>query len=747
MKRCSLCFLLFVLLSMTVFSQNNETLNFYKYGEIIKSINTDRISTIDFVKVPVFNIDFYDEAFELNSGEGRSSSLYVYSDCPWSAYVDVPWAHVITMNDSLRNYYGYRQFDNVVTVYASRNDGLEDRTGSLTIRDYSGKEHVFPIIQHDYTLMFSPYFSYPLTDNNQMIHYDDTTLSISFYPNYDWKILFCPDWLTPIDQTTLDKDEWNNYGNQNVLFQVTPNESPSSRTGYVIIEGHGQTIVDKITQGGLNSALSDLFESMTAGYFVFGSQEDETDMGYPGLMIAATEMLGDLYPLGDNAGYDWFRNYNTGENNGADLKRTFVPWATLYGYINSANKIINLILQADDNADAYTILGQAYAYRALCYYQLMTLYEAVENVYTDCSMVSGLTVPIITKESSDNKNIPRAHHEELMKFILSDLDSAEDYLRNYHRKDKYTPDTSVIYGLKARTYLWDKQYDKAAEYARKAIESSGCTPMTKEQYLDLYAGFNTANQSWMWSFRYDSSMMGNLCNYIGWISGEADWSYSSLTCPGIDKSLYDRISNSDFRKYCFIDKNQFNYYNYQTSRDQQFIMNAPPLLALKFRCQNLNWYDYSYGGAVDVPVMRVEEMYLIEAEALGVSKDLNEGLQKLNNFVQSFRDTEYHYQTNEIKEFQMECMWQKRIETWGEGVAFADAKRLQAGSMQYYQGSNAPSKVFHINAYGIKPWWNLVIPQKAIDENPAIVNNPDPTGCIPVEEVKMGEYWMPESMK
>ena len=64
------------------------------------------------------------------------------------------------------------------------------------------------------------------------------------------------------------------------------------------------------------------------------------------------------------------------------------------------------------------------------------------------------TVPKITEKAvEDMYNNPRMTNEEIFAFILSDLDKAEEYIAGYKRADKYTPDLSVVYGLKARAYL------------------------------------------------------------------------------------------------------------------------------------------------------------------------------------------------------------------------------------------------------------------------------------------------------
>ncbi|MBQ7441801.1 MAG: RagB/SusD family nutrient uptake outer membrane protein, partial [Prevotella sp.] len=282
----------------------------------------------------------------------------------------------------------------------------------------------------------------------------------------------------------------------------------------------------------------------------------------------------------------------------------------------------------------------------------------------------------------------------------------------------------------------------AAKYARMAIDASGASPVTAAQWEDPTSGFAVANQAWMWYISYDAENMRNLANFTGWISGEADWGYSSLTRPSIDKSLFDKISDTDFRKTTFLHPDKYAYYDYKTVRDKQYIEEAPACLSLKFRCKGGDWENYATGGSVDVPIMRVEEMYLIEAEATAAAGNLAGGVALLNNFMQNYRDPNYNCKASDnLRDFQLEVLTQMRIEFWGEGNAFPSAKRLKPGVMQNYDGTNAPADIFKINCQGIKPIWNLVIPISELNNNKALqgFNNPNPTQSV-TGPSPVGEY-------
>ena len=487
----------------------------------------------------------------------------------------------------------------------------------------------------------------------------------------------------------------------------------------------------------LEASLNGIPAQMAQGYLVYGSQVHETDMAYPQFMIAQTEMLGDMYPLGSNSGYDWYRNYNTFSGNvGETSYFAYLPWFTCYQFIKANNDIIAAVDITDENLSDVMkgYAGIAYACRAFNYYLLTVFFEPVENEYTDCSKVLGYTVPFVTEETTGEmaKDNPRATHDEMIAFILSDLEKAEECLSNYTPESKLFPNLAVVYGIRAKVHLWDEDYANAATYARKAIETSGASPVTESQWLDLTSGFNTANQAWMWYLHYSAETMGNLCNFIGWMSGEADWGYSSLTNPGIDRSLYDKIATTDFRKYTFLDPAKTDFYKYQTVRDAEWLEEMPDYLSIKFRCGGGDWETYSIGAAVDVPIMRVEEMYLIEAEAVGMSQGVAAGVAKLNSFMQTYRQPDYNCMLNDERAFQLEVLTQMRIEFWGEGNAFPSAKRIKPDIIQNYEGTNAPADIFKINCKGIKPNWNLCIPVYEIQANPALEgwNNPDPTAAV-----------------
>ena len=237
----------------------------------------------------------------------------------------------------------------------------------------------------------------------------------------------------------------------------------------------------------------------------------------------------------------------------------------------------------------------------------------------------------------------------------------------------------------------------------------------------------------MWCTVQTSETVHNLYSFIAHMSTEEDWTnYGKSVCRGINSNLYAEIADDDFRKHSWLDPGLFDYYDYKSCRPdyQTFFANTlKPLTSIKFRPGQGNYTTYTVGNAVDHPLMRVEEMYLIEAEALG-AQNLSEGVNALNSFMQSYRQPSYSFSASSLKELQEEIGLQARIEFWGEGIAFWYKKRLALGI--HLANSNCPDDSYRFEVDGRAPWWNLQIPRTEWQSNSALVgmNNPDPSNTV-----------------
>ena len=275
-----------------------------------------------------------------------------------------------------------------------------------------------------------------------------------------------------------------------------------------------------------------------------------------------------------------------------------------------------------------------------------------------------------------------------------------------------------------------KLFDEEVEaYARKAIDASGCTIMTESQWLDPKTGFNTVNSSWMWAMiQTTDTVLNNLLSWSAHMATESIWGYGYGAQPGISVFSYNRISSGDFRKKSFVgaDRSFDAIAPYTTLTEEEFATIAP-YASFKFHAANGEKRNYSTGNVTSIPMMRVEEMYLIEAEATA-HYDATTGKSLLQSFMAN-RDPAYTVPAaNDLID---EIIFQKRIEFWGEGVIFYDLKRLNIGMHNGDTGTNAPPMA-QLSTDGRAPWWNCVFPLNAVQQNKALAgkNNPNPTQTV-----------------
>lgn len=497
----------------------------------------------------------------------------------------------------------------------------------------------------------------------------------------------------------------------------------------------------------------------------------------------------------------WTQGQVTATNRGK------IPFYVYYGYIKTVNDIIGMIDPETAPESSMRTLGICHAFRALYYHELVQIMEYKYPTDTRYSYtlptnnVKNLGVSIVTEkttnaEASDN---PRATVDEVYDLVLSDLQKAEQYLDGYARTDLVQPNLPVVYGLFARVYatlasrvdVSAKYKDKAAywqqalKYADLAISTSGCSPLTKEQWLDPKKGFNdrTSQNSWMLATHIDPNNTeatlgeghGSSFTYAMIFGTETNFSvYGWRVGRSLDRAAYERLSDNDWRKkswlgpeFFYKSKNQvegqpyliekdasgnyinnkWNFANNNKSGDEadwsneqdtdyQLTSNAawirsrmidgngfvawPYLYVnIKFRPANGVYDDRSVGGATDFPVMRIEEMYFLKAEAELNTVGVAAAKATLESIVKT-RNSTYTCDASSKVDVYEELMFQKGIEFWGEGINYFDAKRLELGIHRGYKGSSVSRANYYQDLDDINVGWTPVFPTAEVNGNKAI---------------------------
>jgi hypothetical protein len=173
------------------------------------------------------------------------------------------------------------------------------------------------------------------------------------------------------------------------------------------------------------------------------------DYGYGSMMHIRDVMTEDMPVVASN--YEWYTAWmeNTGIGNYTTSSQ--LVWWYMNKLVLTANNAIAYFRSHEDIEDHDGKLGIALAYRAAAYLDLARMYEFLENdavssINSKGNNVLGLTVPIVTEETTveEARNNPRVSHETMFEFILNDLDEAEKGLVGYSVTSKVFPDLAVV---------------------------------------------------------------------------------------------------------------------------------------------------------------------------------------------------------------------------------------------------------------------------------------------------------------
>ena len=143
-------------------------------------------------------------------------------------------------------------------------------------------------------------------------------------------------------------------------------------------------------------------------------------------------------------------------------------WNGLY----KSNYIANFVLDNIDEAGpgvSYKreiVKARALVHRAFNYFELTNLYGKQYNATTAST---DLAVPLVL-ESNINVQYPRATVAEVYQQIIKDLDEAISLFDNTNPEFNNLPGKATAYALRARTYLWMQDYDKAYADATESLK-------------------------------------------------------------------------------------------------------------------------------------------------------------------------------------------------------------------------------------------------------------------------------------
>ena len=424
--------------------------------------------------------------------------------------------------------------------------------------------------------------------------------------------------------------------------------------------------------------------------------ENHYDFGYPAVMLGLDLQTADMNS-GYN-GYNWFQSWQGYVNPTPTAVPTAMAWYTMYQTIKVANDVVSQIPADAEDLQMQYFRGQGLANRAFCYWVLANLYQFN---YQHVDPATAPCVPLVLDTNVAEVTVngaPRATVEAVYTQIMEDIDEAItliegsgiDASKVIASKPKRYISTAAAYGLRARFNLSMGKYTDAANDAQSAISKFAGQPYSI--YDVSVPGFNNIEDtSWMWGIAVSETDDGVRLGLVNFPSHICSFAYGYVTVGAwrfCAEDLYESIPSTDVRKGWFLDS---SYYSPNLSEEQQaylngykgnWVLDSYNTLPYIFPYTNVKYgpYQGKLGqtiNASDVPMMRVEEMYLILAEAQAMSGADGKGT--LEAFIQTYRDPKYTCKAATPEEIQEEVFQQRRVELWGEGLVYFDYMRLNKG--------------------------------------------------------------------
>lgn len=483
---------------------------------------------------------------------------------------------------------------------------------------------------------------------------------------------------------------------------------------------------------------------------------DHYDFGIPSIALI-TDHRTDKMWANENI-YNWYRSVLKYQGATESSRITQFVFGTFYGIIAEANKILTTVNADEDAGKSYH--AQARALRAYSYLNLIQLFQLTYKGHEDLP-----GVPIVTETMTRDQQIdnPRASVKEVYDYIMKDLNYAVEILKDSVPRQRYRIGGIAAYGLRARANLLMQNYEGARDDAEQALYIGEAVNLSVLSANDAKTpGFNDINAKniiWGIQFTPDDPVVKSIlatfesmmCSLKYAQTAPLTYSVRGHVLRKINPDFFNQIDPSDCRKTWWCTNEYTQGLRYFFIKNKVDASEIPTQIGI---IQRDHWqrqeyvnikfgpYDNNPGSrynAADFPLMRMEEMRLIAAEARGHINEAD-GIRALESFVKN-RQSSYSYSTvqRELNQtsFDEEIYRQRAIEFWGEGLTFFDMMRFEFPLVRATQGSilakSGPAKDHNQGGYPEGARFNLEkndprflfqFPRVEILNNPKVVQNP-----------------------
>lgn len=339
-------------------------------------------------------------------------------------------------------------------------------------------------------------------------------------------------------------------------------------------------------------------------------------------------------------------------------------WGSAYTAINRINVFLKGLNDNKDKVDPtlftqYT--GEAKFLRALCYYDLLTLYARPYTSGTGNGASPGLPLRLKAETTTANNDLARSSVQEVYNQILTDLNDAENSLPNNHATSVLNVSRAhknTAIALKTRIYLSMGKYSDVVTQASKIVSnsapfqaSSGVLHKLEANVLTPFTNYTTTES--IFSMPMTEGDAPGTQNQLGYYYskpgvGNGEYNLNKGTAGIISDTTW---KSNDARKVNFVEVVGSNTYL------KKFYKPAP-------------FTDY-------VPVIRYAEILLNYAEAAAETNDLTKAIDLLKA-VRNRSNPTYVYPPASIAtkaDVISAILRERRIELLAEGFRSIDLLR------------------------------------------------------------------------
>lgn len=312
--------------------------------------------------------------------------------------------------------------------------------------------------------------------------------------------------------------------------------------------------------------------------------------------LEAPEYYGADYPMladlnSDNGVAGGYNNTSLNEFGAYSVTSSNIfiqdTYVAIYKTIATANVILAGESTVKGASSAYlnSVKGQALTLRAMGHFDLLRAF----GYHWDLTSPYG--IPVVTTPQTSSSIVPRNTVADTYTAILADLTKAATLLSGVTDRDPNYVNPAIVNALLARVYLYKKDYVNAAKYATLVINDGAYQLVDASHYVAMYD--NGAKNSSEFVFQLPFDFQNQSQYYATTYARPEAASTEVLFIANTDLQLFFESRSGDVR-YNLMDTTNANGY----------------LRTLKYSSDG----KYKDNSAL---LIRISEMYLIRAEALG----------------------------------------------------------------------------------------------------------------------------------